>query len=218
VKPIQSRYVWELNTAAITAGDLTVNHRRDAGKAIATMCTALAQWFQPDGRTTPEQIAKEYAQFALRLPGIPPCTHLITARHGQVCQRVVPAKTLHVGQNATRPPPCMRWRGPCLASPPRIGQLPGLPGAARRPPAPDTRAIHRFPGPFPRPRSCPQMVPVSDGESISTPSASCRARVCGHSFQVSSLSTRCPQNKAAYPHLSAVIHRLLHKKSTGDVM
>jgi AcrR family transcriptional regulator len=55
--------------AAITAGDLTVNHRRDAGKAIATMCTALAQWFQPDGRTTPERIAKEYAQFALRLLG-----------------------------------------------------------------------------------------------------------------------------------------------------
>ena len=56
-------------TAAITAGDLAVNHRRDAGKAIATMCTALVQWFQPGGRTTPEQIAKEYAQFALRLLG-----------------------------------------------------------------------------------------------------------------------------------------------------
>ena len=55
--------------AAITAGDLAVNHRRDAGKAIVTMCTALVQWFQPDGRTTPEQIAEEYAQFALRLLG-----------------------------------------------------------------------------------------------------------------------------------------------------
>ena len=31
--------------AAITAGGLAVNHRRDAGKAIATMCTALVQWF-----------------------------------------------------------------------------------------------------------------------------------------------------------------------------
>ena len=55
--------------AAITAGDLAVSHRRDAGKAIVTMCTALVQWFQPGGRTTPEQIAKEYAQFALRLLG-----------------------------------------------------------------------------------------------------------------------------------------------------
>ncbi len=55
--------------AAITAGGLAVNYRRDAGKAIATMCTALVQWFQPGGRITPEQIAKEYAQFALRLLG-----------------------------------------------------------------------------------------------------------------------------------------------------
>lgn len=55
--------------AAITAGDLAVSHRRDAGKAIVTMCTALVQWFQPGGHTTPEQIAKEYAQFALRLLG-----------------------------------------------------------------------------------------------------------------------------------------------------
>jgi AcrR family transcriptional regulator/DNA-binding XRE family transcriptional regulator len=55
--------------AAITAGDLAVSHRRDAGKAIVTMCTALVQWFQPGGHTTPEQIAKQYAQFALRLLG-----------------------------------------------------------------------------------------------------------------------------------------------------
>jgi len=55
--------------AAITAGGLAVNHRLDAGKAIATMCTALVQWFQPGGRITPEQIAKEYAQFALRILG-----------------------------------------------------------------------------------------------------------------------------------------------------
>jgi AcrR family transcriptional regulator len=55
--------------AAITEGGLAINHPRDAGKAIATMCTSLVQWFQPDGPTTPEQIAKEYAQFALRLLG-----------------------------------------------------------------------------------------------------------------------------------------------------
>ena len=58
-----------------------------------------------------------------------------------------------------------------MASPPRIGQLPGLPGAARRPPAPSTRSMHRFPGPFSRLWSYLQMVPVSDGESISTPLA-----------------------------------------------
>lgn len=54
---------------AISEGGLSVTHPDDAGKAIATMCTSLAQWFHPDGPTTPEQIAKEYAQFALRLLG-----------------------------------------------------------------------------------------------------------------------------------------------------
>lgn len=58
-----------IGAAAIMAGGLAVSHSPDAGKAIATMCTALVQWFQPDGPTTPEQIAKEYAQFALRLLG-----------------------------------------------------------------------------------------------------------------------------------------------------
>ena len=36
-----------------------------------------------------------------------------------------------------------------LSSPPsQIGQLPGLPGAARRPPGPDSRSMYRLPGPF----------------------------------------------------------------------
>lgn len=45
---------------------------RDAGKAIATMCTGLAQWFRTDGATPPEQIAREYAEFALRLLSLEP--------------------------------------------------------------------------------------------------------------------------------------------------
>ena len=55
--------------AAIASGGLSVSHPDDAGKAIATMCTSLAQWFHPDGPTTPEQIAREYARFALGLLG-----------------------------------------------------------------------------------------------------------------------------------------------------
>jgi len=78
------------------------------------------------------------------------------------------------GQNRaeyrTRPPPCMRWRGPCLAAShqvsrlpslpcaapggrlpglPALGQVgrfPGLPGPAGRPPVPCTRGKYRFPG------------------------------------------------------------------------
>lgn len=57
--------------AAITEGGLEVRHPHDAGKAIATMCTALAQWFRPEGPASPEQIAREYAEFAVRLLGGP---------------------------------------------------------------------------------------------------------------------------------------------------
>lgn len=53
--------------AAVTADPASA---AAAGKAIATMCTSLAQWFHPDGPTTPEEIAAEYARFALRLLGL----------------------------------------------------------------------------------------------------------------------------------------------------
>lgn len=55
--------------AVLAAGGARVRNPRDAGKAIATMCTSLAQWFDPEGRTSPEQIAHEYAAFALALVG-----------------------------------------------------------------------------------------------------------------------------------------------------
>jgi hypothetical protein len=53
-----------------------------------------------------------------------------------------------------------------LAAP--ADQLPGFSGAARRPPGPDTRVKHRFPGPSHVPRVAPEVVPVSDGETISS--------------------------------------------------
>jgi AcrR family transcriptional regulator/transcriptional regulator with XRE-family HTH domain len=56
--------------AALAEEGLVADHARVAGRAIATMCTALPQWFRLDGPVTPEQIATEYAHFALRLLGI----------------------------------------------------------------------------------------------------------------------------------------------------
>ncbi|CDO31221.1 TetR family transcriptional regulator [Mycolicibacterium porcinum] len=53
--------------AAVADGYLATQHPRDAGRAIATMCTSLAQWFRFDGASSPEQIAREYADFALDL-------------------------------------------------------------------------------------------------------------------------------------------------------
>ncbi|MGO9383292.1 MAG: hypothetical protein ACLP4W_14675 [Mycobacterium sp.] len=54
-------------TAARSDGHLSTDHPRDAGRAIATMCTSLPQWFRVSGPSTPEQIAREYADFALDL-------------------------------------------------------------------------------------------------------------------------------------------------------
>ncbi|WP_405146643.1 TetR family transcriptional regulator [Nocardia salmonicida] len=56
--------------AALTEEDMPLEHARSAGRAIATMCTALPQWFRLDGAASPEQIATEYAEFALGLLGI----------------------------------------------------------------------------------------------------------------------------------------------------
>lgn len=53
--------------AAISAGLVTVLEPATPSKAIVTMCTALASWFRPAGRSTPEQIADEYAHIALRV-------------------------------------------------------------------------------------------------------------------------------------------------------
>ncbi|EFL08922.1 conserved hypothetical protein [Streptomyces sp. AA4] len=53
--------------AAIRDGEFATRHPRDAARAVATMCTSLPQWFRADGPTSPEQIAAEYAQFAVDL-------------------------------------------------------------------------------------------------------------------------------------------------------
>ncbi|MEV0545152.1 TetR/AcrR family transcriptional regulator [Nocardia salmonicida] len=55
---------------ALAEDNRTAEHAGAAGRAIATMCTALPQWFRLAGPATPEQIATAYADFALGLLGI----------------------------------------------------------------------------------------------------------------------------------------------------
>ncbi len=55
--------------AAIADGTLGTAIPRAGARAISTMCTSLPQWFRVAGRWSPEQIASEYAQFALELLG-----------------------------------------------------------------------------------------------------------------------------------------------------
>jgi AcrR family transcriptional regulator len=65
---IQSILTAEIEAAA-REGYVATRRPRDAGRAIATMCTALAQWFRIDGPFSPEDMAQEYAKFALNLLG-----------------------------------------------------------------------------------------------------------------------------------------------------
>ncbi|MFI5426895.1 hypothetical protein [Aeromicrobium sp. UC242_57] len=55
--------------AALAASLATTTMPREAGRAIATMCTSLPQWFTPAGPTSPQQIAAEYARLAMRMIG-----------------------------------------------------------------------------------------------------------------------------------------------------
>lgn len=54
----------------IASGVVKNRYPGDAGKAIASMCTGLPNWFHTDGRKSPEQIAIEYSEFALKMLGI----------------------------------------------------------------------------------------------------------------------------------------------------
>ncbi|MGW4716458.1 TetR family transcriptional regulator [Nocardia sp. NPDC004260] len=45
---------------------------RAAGRAIATMCTAIPQWFRESGPATPEEVAAQYGDFALGVLGVDP--------------------------------------------------------------------------------------------------------------------------------------------------
>ena len=136
-------------------------------------------------------------------------------RHVSACRRVGPGLSACAGQNKTRSPPCMRCRGPRLASP-HQGQPVAWPSrrgrAARQSQEPALGS--GCPAP-PTSRSYPRAVPVSNGESISTSSARDGARPARHFFPAFLLSTRCPQNMVRYPPSTAVFHCLLHRSSTG---
>lgn len=59
----------ELDRAA-AAGAVAHPRPYTTARAIATMCTALPQWFDPSGPLSPEQIAREYAGHARAMLGM----------------------------------------------------------------------------------------------------------------------------------------------------
>ncbi len=61
------RYLDEEIESGRADGYFDVDDPQAAGRAIATMCTGIAQWFAERGPYTPEQIARQYADFAIAL-------------------------------------------------------------------------------------------------------------------------------------------------------
>jgi AcrR family transcriptional regulator len=50
-------------------GAFATPYPNEASMAIITMCTAVAQWYRPDGRLRPDEIAERYADLALAMLG-----------------------------------------------------------------------------------------------------------------------------------------------------
>lgn len=50
--------------AAVAAGRFDCPRPREASRAVVTMCTSIAQWYQPEGSLSPAEVAADYVAFA----------------------------------------------------------------------------------------------------------------------------------------------------------
>lgn len=57
---------------AVETGSFRVDDLPTATRAIATMCTSLPSWFRPGGRLPAEDVARQYARYAVTLLGWTP--------------------------------------------------------------------------------------------------------------------------------------------------
>ena len=53
----------------VRQGAFQCSDGQQASIALVTMCNGVANWYRPEGRLSPQQIADRYAQFALQLVG-----------------------------------------------------------------------------------------------------------------------------------------------------
>ena len=56
----------------VERGVFTTPHPKEATMALITMCTAVAQWYRPDGALRPDEIAERYADLGLAMLGYQP--------------------------------------------------------------------------------------------------------------------------------------------------
>jgi AcrR family transcriptional regulator len=66
------RAVRDIISAGVGTGDFHVDSPALASFAILEMCLSIARWFRDDGARTAQQVADEYADFALRIAGYVP--------------------------------------------------------------------------------------------------------------------------------------------------
>lgn len=65
----QQRMVDAELEAAMDAGLIDLGDAGTTGRAVVTMCTAVVDWYRPDGPSTPDELAQEYVDLARRLAG-----------------------------------------------------------------------------------------------------------------------------------------------------
>jgi AcrR family transcriptional regulator len=68
----QKRLFDEVVRDGADRGAFTTPYPNEASMAIITMCTAVAQWYRPDGPLRPDEIAERYADLALAMLGYRP--------------------------------------------------------------------------------------------------------------------------------------------------
>lgn len=54
----QQRMIDEIIEAGVASGEFTTPFPRDAGRAVATMCIGVADWYRPDGSLTPDELVE----------------------------------------------------------------------------------------------------------------------------------------------------------------
>lgn len=67
----QQRLVDEIVERGANDGVFDTPTPKDASRAVVTMCTAVSQWYRPDGGLSSSELARRYGSIALRAVGAP---------------------------------------------------------------------------------------------------------------------------------------------------
>ncbi|MFD6860284.1 TetR/AcrR family transcriptional regulator [Rhodococcus sp. NPDC060086] len=54
----QQRMIDEIIEAGVESGEFTTPFPKDAGRAVATMCIGVADWYRPNGSLTPDELVE----------------------------------------------------------------------------------------------------------------------------------------------------------------